>query len=73
MTPNKPSHTRIRITWYASIVFTLFGVMAFFFEMEAVVLSCIAALTSVVGFYNGSQAFTKAKFIQHSNPKTITS
>lgn len=64
--------TRNKITWYASIVLTLFGLITFFLmyvheestaNLITVITTVIGALMAIVGFYQASEGYTKGKYI----------
>lgn len=65
--------TRIKITWYAAIVLTVFGLITFFLmykfhenmpNLITVITTIIGALMAIVGFYQVSEGYTKGKYIQ---------
>lgn len=59
--------TRIYLTWFAAISVVGIAVFAITKGMNDVASACIGSLMIVVGGYQGSQAYTKGKYIQ-ANP-----
>ena len=65
-------YTRIRITWYGAIVFTILAILGIIFKMEAVALASIGGITTIISVYHGSQGYTKGQFIKsNSNSTTL--
>lgn len=65
--------TRIKITWYAAIVFTIFGLIAFYLmyrneeatgTLSGIITTIITAIGAIVGFYNASEGWTKSQYIK---------
>ena len=60
-------YTRIKITWYCSIAFTILAVLAIFKGMNDVALSAIGGITMIVTVYHGSQGYTKGQYIKSNS------
>lgn len=65
--------TRNKITWFAAIVLTVFGLITFFLmykhqettaNLITVITAIIGALMAIVGFYQASEGYTKGKYIE---------
>ncbi len=63
------SQTRHKITWFGAIVFAITIVLGIFLKMEQVVITALGGITFIIGGYQASEGYTKAKFIQKSNQK----
>ena len=59
--------TRARLTWYGAIAFTALAVIAIIAKMEAVALTALAGITTIITGYHASQGYTKGQYIK-ANP-----
>lgn len=68
--------TRNKITWYTTIVLTIFGLITFFLmyknpekiaDLTGTISVLILNIMAIVGFYQASQGYTKGKFIDKAN------
>ncbi len=55
--------TRIKITWFGAIVFALTVFVAIFKNMEELAGYALGGITFIIGGYQASEGFTKAKYI----------
>ncbi len=55
--------TRNKITWFGAIVFALTVFFAIYKEMEQVATYALGGITFIIGGYQASEGFTKAKYI----------
>jgi len=68
--------TRNKITWYTTIVLTIFGLITFFLmyknpekiaDLTGTISVLILNIMAIVGFYQASEGYTKGKFIDKAN------
>lgn len=59
--------TRNKITWFGAIVFALTVFLAIFQNMEQVATYALGGITFIIGGYQASEGFTKAKYIDKYN------
>lgn len=62
---SRVSQTRNKITWFGAIVFFITIILGIFFKMEQVVITALGGITFIIGGYQASEGYTKAKFIQN--------
>lgn len=64
------SQTRHKITWFGAIVFFVTIILGVIFKMEQVVITALCGITFIIGGYQASEGYTKAKFMQNNNQNT---
>ncbi len=63
---NRVSQTRNKLTWFGAIVIAIALILSVWLKLEQIAVTAIGGLTFVIGGYQASQGYTKAKFIQHN-------